>query len=184
LLSSWDDVTIRVGPALGVRTPALVTPSTPSYPRTRRRREDTPTTSHEAAVFKRVVGTSLMALLLAAICGCAAFPLLSVPASMRGMAPADEASHGIHDALFATFVPLDSVPIDVETRGLALTARDRLWAPRAPSPEFGSALAAMTRLDVVAHHSARLRSLIARAGEHRFDRLTAADQTAVIRILL
>jgi len=141
------------------------------------------TTSHEAAVFKRVVGASLTALLLVAICGCAAFQSLAVPASMRGMAPADEAFHGVHDALFETFVALDSLPIDVETRALALTARDHLWAAQAPSPEFRSALAAMTRLDVVARRSARLRRFVAHAGEHRFDRLAASDRTAVIRIL-
>src|SRR5580765_4548958 len=134
-------------------------------------------------LFKRVVGTSLTVLLLAATCGCAAFRSLAVPASMRGMAPADEAFHGVHDALFATFVPLDSLPIDVESRALALTARDRMWTARAPSPEFRSALAAMTRLDVVARKSSRLRRFIARAGEHRFDRLAATDRTAVIRIL-
>jgi hypothetical protein len=78
--------------------------------------ESLSTTSHEAAVSKRVLGTSLVVLLLAAISGCAAFQSLAVPASMRGMSPADEAFHGVHDALFATFVPLDSLPIDAETR--------------------------------------------------------------------
>jgi choline dehydrogenase-like flavoprotein len=134
-------------------------------------------------MFKRVLTLWLILIPLAGACGCTALRTLSVPAAMRGMAPADEALHGVHDALFATFVPLDSLPLDDATRALALAARDRLWVARAPAPEFRSALAAMTRLDVLAGESARLREFIAGAHERRFDRLTAAERATVVRLL-
>ena len=120
---------------------------------------------------------------LAALCGCGAITSLFVPARMRGAAVADSSLHAVHDALFATFVPLDSLPLDASRRTLARDACDAIWATRSPSPEFCTALAGLERLDVLATQSKELKKFVARSGEQRFDRLAPADRERVIVLL-
>ena len=44
--------------------------------------------------------------------------------------------HVVHDALFASFLPVDDLPNDPRTTGLLIAARDGIWQQAGSSPAF------------------------------------------------
>jgi len=51
-------------------------------------------------------------------------------------APAETELHAVHNALFASFLPVDDLPNDPRTTGLLIAARDAIWQQAGSSPAF------------------------------------------------
>jgi choline dehydrogenase-like flavoprotein len=48
----------------------------------------------------------------------------------------DDALHAVHDALFASFLPVTDLPNDRKTEALLMAARDGIWKQAGSAPEF------------------------------------------------
>ena len=48
----------------------------------------------------------------------------------------DNALHAVHDALFASFLPVTDLPNDTKTEGLLMAARDGIWKQAGSTAEF------------------------------------------------
>jgi hypothetical protein len=57
--------------------------------------------------------------------------------AQSGSAPSTETGlHAVHDALFASFLPVDDLPNDPRTTGLLIAARDAIWRQAGSLPAF------------------------------------------------
>jgi choline dehydrogenase-like flavoprotein len=77
---------------------------------------------------------ALLAILLVA--GIGSLGQTAAPApSGPGLSP-ETGLHAVHNALFASFLPVDDLPNDPRTTGLLIAARDGIWEQAAGSPAF------------------------------------------------
>ena len=58
------------------------------------------------------------------------------PHPAASSAASDNALHAVHDALFASFLPVTDLPNDTKTEGLLMAARDGIWKQAGSSAEF------------------------------------------------
>ena len=61
---------------------------------------------------------------------------VAAPQPAASSAVPDNALHAVHDALFASFLPVTDLPNDPKTEGLLAAARDGIWQQAGGSPEF------------------------------------------------
>jgi len=96
--------------------------------------------------------------------------------------PADIAFHDVHDALFASFLPVDELPNDVKTTALLTAARDGIWQEAGSSPGFRQLLAPLRDLDAF-RVACGLDSVLAGRGGVSFAALAKPQRQQVLFLL-
>lgn len=96
--------------------------------------------------------------------------------------PVDIAFHAVHDALFASFLPVDELPNDAKTTALLTAARDGIWREAGSSPGLRQLLLPLENLDAF-RGACGLDSVLAGRGGVSFAALTKPQQQQVLFLL-
>jgi len=94
---------------------------------------------------------------------------------------ADDPLRAAHDALFASYLPVNDVA-DKDLAGMFLHARDEMWSAAGQAPAFRALLTPFSDLRVFGT-SCGMSALLKTAGASAFDRLPAAQQARVLVML-
>jgi choline dehydrogenase-like flavoprotein len=95
---------------------------------------------------------------------------------------ADIAFHAVHDALFASFLPVDELPNDAKTTALLTAARDGIWQEAGSSPGLRQLLQPLENLDAF-RAACGLDSVLAGRSGVSFAALTKPQRLQVLFLL-
>jgi len=95
---------------------------------------------------------------------------------------ADVAFHAVHDALFASFLPVDELPNDAKTTALLTAARDGIWRAAGRSPGLRQLLAPLENLDAF-RGACGLDAVLAGRGGVSFAALTKPQRQQALFLL-
>jgi hypothetical protein len=96
--------------------------------------------------------------------------------------PANSSLHGVHNALFASFLPIDELPDDPKTTALLTAARDGIWRQVSETPAVQQLLAPF--VDLRSFGSAcGIAKAIEGAGTTSFASLSSEKRQQVMRLL-
>jgi choline dehydrogenase-like flavoprotein len=90
--------------------------------------------------------------------------------------------HAVHDALFASFLPVDDLPNDPRTIGLLIAARDGIWQQTGSSPAFQRILQPFEDLRGFGN-ACGIAQAIQSSGARSFAALDAAQRQKVLSLM-
>ena len=113
---------------------------------------------------------------------CFAILLVATWAGGQTTARDDGALHAIHNALFASFVPIDQPQIAPELKDQFASVRDAIWASASNSAEFRRLLLPLRDLRAFGG-SCRMTGVLSASGSVSFAELSPAEQQHVLLLL-
>src|SRR5436190_24244528 len=95
---------------------------------------------------------------------------------------AENAPRSVHDALFASYIPIEELKERAELVAMFTRARDQIWVNAGNAPAFQELLAPLADLRRFGN-TCGIQDLIANAGVTGFDQLTPAMRTRTLYLL-